>query len=137
MEQFEQIRRDHARERLSIRELARRHGVHRRAVRQALESAVACALRRRVVWRAISAGCRRHLIPVPEVASIEELNELLQEACWQDLERTITGVGTRFSPEAGPASRTGRSWARIGNAEPHRVGGDVAGPAVLSVRTHG
>lgn len=40
MEQFELIRRDHAREGLSIRELARRHGVHRRAVRQALESAV-------------------------------------------------------------------------------------------------
>jgi len=40
MEQFEQIRRDHAREGLSIRELAKRHGVHRRAVRQALESAV-------------------------------------------------------------------------------------------------
>ena len=40
MEQFEAIRRDHAREELSIRELARRHGVHRRAVRQALESAV-------------------------------------------------------------------------------------------------
>jgi transposase len=41
VEQFEQIRRDHVREELSIRELARRHGVHRRAVRQALESAVA------------------------------------------------------------------------------------------------
>jgi transposase len=40
MEQFEQIRRDHAREGLSIRELAARHGVHRRAVRQALESAI-------------------------------------------------------------------------------------------------
>jgi len=40
VEQFEAIRRDHAREELSIRELARRHGVHRRAVRQALESAV-------------------------------------------------------------------------------------------------
>ena len=40
VEQFEQIRRDHAREGLSIRELARRHGVHRRAVRQALKSAV-------------------------------------------------------------------------------------------------
>jgi len=40
MEQFEQIRRDHAREELSIRELASRHGVHRRAVRQALESAI-------------------------------------------------------------------------------------------------
>jgi transposase len=40
VEQFEAIRRDQAREGLSIRELARRHGVHRRAVRQALESAV-------------------------------------------------------------------------------------------------
>ena len=45
MEQFEAIRRDHAREGLSIRELARRHGVHRRAVRQALESAVPPAKR--------------------------------------------------------------------------------------------
>jgi transcriptional regulator with XRE-family HTH domain len=40
MEQFEQIRRDRDREGLSIRALAERHGVHRRAVRQALESAV-------------------------------------------------------------------------------------------------
>lgn len=40
MEQFEAIRRDYAREELSIRALARRHGVHRRAVRQALESPV-------------------------------------------------------------------------------------------------
>ena len=40
MEQFEAIRRDHAREGLSIRELAKRHGVHRRAVRQALDLAV-------------------------------------------------------------------------------------------------
>ena len=45
MEQFEQIRRDHAREGLSIRELANRHGVHRRAVRQALESAIPPAKR--------------------------------------------------------------------------------------------
>jgi transposase len=40
VEQFEQIRRDRDREGLSIRELAARHGVHRRAVRQALEAAV-------------------------------------------------------------------------------------------------
>jgi transposase len=38
MEQFEQIRRDREREGLSIRGLAERHGVHRRAVRQALAS---------------------------------------------------------------------------------------------------
>ena len=40
MEQFEGIRRDRREEGLSIRALARRHGVHRRAVRQALASAV-------------------------------------------------------------------------------------------------
>lgn len=40
VEQFEQIRRDHAQLGLSVRALAARHGVHRRAVRQALESAV-------------------------------------------------------------------------------------------------
>jgi transposase len=40
VEQFEQIRRDHEREGLSIRALAARHGVHRRAVRQALASSV-------------------------------------------------------------------------------------------------
>jgi transposase len=40
VELFEQIRRDHDREGLSIHALARRHGVHRRAVRQALESGV-------------------------------------------------------------------------------------------------
>jgi transposase len=38
VELFEQIRRDRDREGVSIHELARRHGVHRRAVRQALES---------------------------------------------------------------------------------------------------
>jgi transposase len=38
VQQFEQIRRDRDREGLSIRALAQRHGVHRRAVRQALLS---------------------------------------------------------------------------------------------------
>jgi transposase len=38
VELFEQIRRDRDREGLSIRALSRRHGVHRRAVRQALAS---------------------------------------------------------------------------------------------------
>ncbi len=40
VEQFEQIRRDHEQEGLSIRTLAARHGVHRRAVRQALAQAL-------------------------------------------------------------------------------------------------
>ncbi|MGZ6639037.1 MAG: Mu transposase domain-containing protein, partial [Solirubrobacteraceae bacterium] len=46
---------------------------------------------------------RRHLVPVPEVGSIEELNELLEECCWQDLDRSITGqaetVGQRLDRE--------------------------------------
>jgi transposase len=45
MEQFEQIRRDRDREGLSIRALAVRYGVHRRAVRQALASPVPPAKR--------------------------------------------------------------------------------------------
>jgi hypothetical protein len=40
VELFEQIRRDNRVEELSIRELAGRHRVHRRTVRQALASAV-------------------------------------------------------------------------------------------------
>lgn len=53
MEQFERIRRDHREEEVSIRELARRHKVHRRAVRQALAAAVPPP--RRVVPRALPA----------------------------------------------------------------------------------
>jgi len=40
VEQFAEIRRDHRVDGLSIRALADRHGVHRRTVRQALESAI-------------------------------------------------------------------------------------------------
>ncbi len=40
VELFEQIRRDRRLDELSIRELADRHGVHRRTVRQALAAAV-------------------------------------------------------------------------------------------------
>ena len=46
VELFEQIRRDRDREGLSIHAMARRHGVHRRTVRQALESAVPPARKR-------------------------------------------------------------------------------------------
>lgn len=40
VEQFEVICRQRRDEELSIRELARRHGVHRRTIREALASAV-------------------------------------------------------------------------------------------------
>jgi transposase len=62
MEQFEQIRRDFAREGLSVRALAKRHGVHRRAVRQALVSAVPPAKRRPVSRPAPKLGEFRELI---------------------------------------------------------------------------
>ena len=48
MELFEAIRRDHRREELSIRQLAGRHQVHRRTVRQALASAVPPSRKKRV-----------------------------------------------------------------------------------------
>ncbi len=61
VELFEQIRRDREREGLSIRALAVRHGVHRRAVRQALESPVPPA--KRVAGRAApKLGAYRYLI---------------------------------------------------------------------------
>ena len=62
VEQFERIRRDREVEGLSIRALARRHGVHRRAVRQALESALVPAKRRPVSRPAPALGPFRELI---------------------------------------------------------------------------
>jgi len=62
VEQFELIRRDHAREGLSVRALAKRHGVHRRAVRQALVSAVPPAKRGPVVRPAPKLGPFRAVI---------------------------------------------------------------------------
>jgi len=64
MEQFEQIRRDREREGLSIRALAERHGVHRRAVRQALESAVPPPKRVPVSRPAPKLGAYRSVIDV-------------------------------------------------------------------------
>jgi DNA-binding transcriptional regulator YhcF (GntR family) len=48
VELFEEIRRDQRREELSIRQLADKHRVHRRTVRQALESAVPPPRKKRV-----------------------------------------------------------------------------------------
>ncbi|MDP9346080.1 MAG: IS21 family transposase [Actinomycetota bacterium] len=62
MEQFEQIRRDRDREGLSIRALAERHGVHRRAVRQALSSPLPPAKRAPVSRPAPKLGPYRALI---------------------------------------------------------------------------
>jgi transposase len=62
VEQFEQIRRDRDREGLSIRALAERHGVHRRAVRQALLSPLPPARRAPVGRPAPKLGPFRALI---------------------------------------------------------------------------
>ena len=62
MEQFEQIRRDRDREGLSIRALAERHGVHRRAVRQALQSPLPPAKRAPVSRPAPKLGPYRAVI---------------------------------------------------------------------------
>lgn len=60
VELFEQIRRDHDREGLSIRALAERHGVHRRTVRQALESPLPPARKKPVGRPAPAAMLRDH-----------------------------------------------------------------------------
>jgi len=62
VELFEQIRRDRDREGLSIRALATRHGVHRRAVRQALASALPPAKRSPVGRSAPRLGAYRAVI---------------------------------------------------------------------------
>jgi transposase len=62
VELFEQIRRDRDREGLSIRALAERHGVHRRAVRQALASPVPPTKRAPVHRPAPKLGAYRALI---------------------------------------------------------------------------
>ena len=62
VELFEQIRRDREREGLSKRALAAKYGVHRRTVRQALESAVPPTRKRPVGRPAPALGAYRALI---------------------------------------------------------------------------
>ena len=62
VELFEQIRRDRDLEGLSIRALAERHGVHRRAVRQALASPVPAAKRSPVSRPAPKLGAYRAIV---------------------------------------------------------------------------
>jgi len=71
VEQFEQIRRDRDREALSIRALAERHGVHRRAVREALASSLPPVRRVPVGRPAPKLGAYRQLIDKWFVADVE------------------------------------------------------------------
>ncbi len=75
MEQFEQIRRDRDREGLSIRALAERHGVHRRAVRPALASAVPPAKRAPQGRGAPKLGEYREIIDEWLTADLEALRK--------------------------------------------------------------
>jgi hypothetical protein len=67
VERFERIRRDYRNEGLSVRALAQRHRVHRRAVRQVLVGAVPPSRKspERVapvlvrIWRRSAVGCSR------------------------------------------------------------------------------
>ena len=71
VELFEQIRRDHDREGLSIRALAERHGVHRRTVRRALASPLPPPRRRPEGRRAPALGEYRALIDAWLEADLE------------------------------------------------------------------
>jgi len=79
---------------------------------------------------------RRHLVPVPEVGSIEELNEVLEAACWVDLERTITGQTETVS------QRRDRERLLLGTLprEPHPTWEEATPPvdakALATVRTN-
>lgn len=56
---------------------------------------------------------RNHLVPVPEVDSLADLNRRIEDACWQDLERRIAGrpvtVGEAFWVER-PLLRELPAW---------------------------
>lgn len=103
VELFEQIRRDRDREGLSIRALAERHGVHRRAVRQALASPLPPA-RKRPVGR-----------PAPKLGEYRELiDEWLRadRAAPRKQRHTARRVWERLSEEHGAqvSERAVRKW---------------------------
>ncbi len=116
VELFEQIRRDRDREALSIHELARRHGVHRRTVRQALEAAVPPPRKRPASRPSPTLGPYRALIDswlsppcehrvhardaVGGARARVNLADGLEQLCV--LERSLAGHPTFGSIEAGP-----------------------------------
>ena len=125
MELFEQIRRDREREGLSIRALAERHGVHRRAVRQALESAVPPAKRPPVGRPAPELGAYR--------AVIDGWLEADREAPRKQRHTARSGSGSGWSTSTAPRSRSDRSRQLRACAQARELGwpvGEVFVPQV-------
>lgn len=97
---YEQVRKAHERDGLSVRELARRFHVHRRDVRQALASAV--PPERKAVVRAAPALDRWK----PTIDG------------WLEADRTVPAQAASYRPAGVAASRrgTGRGGGRVDGA---------------------
>jgi transposase len=143
METFEQIRRDRDREGLSIRALAARHGVHRRAVRQALVSPVPPVRRSPVGRPAPRLGAHRALIDewIEADRAAPRKQRHTARRIWQrlvaehgaqvserqvaryvrDRRRELGDVGEAFVPQAHAAGMEGEvdwgeAWVLLGGA---------------------
>ena len=113
VELFEQIRRDRDREGLSIRALAARHGVHRRAVRQALASPVPPAKRAPVSRPAPKLGAYRAMID-EWLEADREAPRKQRHTAQADLAAAGRRARRRGRGDDGPratCARAGASWA--------------------------
>lgn len=113
VELFEQIRRDRDVEELSIRALAERHGVHRRTVRQALESAVPPARKVPEGRPAPALGSLREIVDGWLRADLEAPRKQRHTArrVWQ---RLVAEHGVQVSERQvrRTSASAGASWAR-------------------------
>jgi transposase len=123
VEQFEQIRRDRDREGLSIRAFAAKHGVHRRAVRQALASPVPPAKRTPTSRSAPKLGAYREVIDRWLVDDLEAPRKQRHTAkrIWQ---RLVDEHGARV------AETTVRDYVRRRRRELGHGSGEVFVPQV-------
>src|SRR5256885_3719276 len=130
VELFEQIRRDRDREGLSIRALAARHGVHRRAVRQALASAVPPAKRSPSSRPAPRLGAYRALIDAWLEADREAPRKQRHTArrVWQrlvDEHGAQIGESTVRRYVAGARRRKGMAVVDVSVPQTHPLGAEA------------
>jgi len=92
VELFEQIRRDRRIEGLSIRELAERHSVHRRVVRQALASPLPPPRKTHLLIGLGLAACEQGR-KVRYVTTAQLVNELVEAADERTLSRVVARYG--------------------------------------------